>query len=309
MARKRHEPEELAVAKHGRPPRLAPPPRAGRRPTVPGPPLDLHAPRRRLLGAACAIGLCVAGTAATAQAPGFLETFDDAGYRERWSISNFDQGGERFPTAWRRRMVDVVLPSVSSPGGGALRLRLAPSQGADGKPFVGAEVKKGGGHGHGSYEVYMQPARGDGLVSAFFTYTGGWFGDPHDEIDLEFLGRDTEGVWINRFVGGERLPGFLAPLGFDSANRPRLYRIEWREASVTWLVNGRELHRIDADTHEIPSHPGHLFLQIWAVNERQGAWAGVPAEDAAGEALVYCVSYRPWGDDGEECADHVADRS
>ena len=36
----------------------------------------------------------------------------------------------------------------------------------------------------------MQPGRGSGLVTALFTYTGPYAGDPHDEIDIEFLGKD-----------------------------------------------------------------------------------------------------------------------
>ena len=40
--------------------------------------------------------------------------------------------------------------------------------------------------GYGRYEVVMTAAKGNGIISSFFTYTGPYFGDPHDEIDFEF---------------------------------------------------------------------------------------------------------------------------
>src|SRR6056297_2922029 len=89
--------------------------------------------------------------------------------------------------------------------------------------FVGAEVQRSRRTHFGHYEVVMRAARGHGVISSFFTYTGPYFGDPHEEIDFEFLGRDPTKVWLNRFYDGEKLPGQWIELGFDASEAPHLY--------------------------------------------------------------------------------------
>lgn len=52
---------------------------------------------------------------------------------------------------------------------------------------------------YGLYEVCMKPAKSDGIVSSFFTYTGP-YDEPKtqwDEIDIEFLGKDTTKAQFN----------------------------------------------------------------------------------------------------------------
>ena len=237
---------------------------------------------------------------------GFIETFDDLGWRDRWFIANFDIEGS-FATGWRRKLASVQLPSASILGEGALRLNLVPAPEDAEKPFFGAELQRSGAHHYGSYEVYMQPGRGDGLVSAFFTYTGPYFGNQHDEIDFEFLGRDTTRAWLNLFTDGDNLPGEWVDLGFDAANRPHLYRFEWRPDSVTWYVDDREILHVTSDRHPIPSTPGKLFLNIWAGNDKMVDWLKEPPADLTGEAIYHCVSYRPFGDDGRTCSDYIAE--
>ncbi|MCV6585594.1 MAG: family 16 glycosylhydrolase [Marinibacterium sp.] len=236
---------------------------------------------------------------------GFIETFDDAGFRDRWFISEYDRRSENFLTSWRRSAVSLDIPGAPTPTGGALVLKLEPSVWGSPKPFVGAELQRPGQRGYGSYEVVMQPGRGNGLVSAMFTYTGPHFKDPHDEIDLEFLGRDTTRIWINRFADGERMPGEWPRLGFDAANGPRLYRFDWTEDAITWFADGQEVQRITSDTHAIPNTPGKIFLNIWVGNEKQRDWLGRTPPQLSAEARFYCVSYRPPGDEGETCSDYI----
>ncbi|MEM8579869.1 MAG: family 16 glycosylhydrolase [Pseudomonadota bacterium] len=243
---------------------------------------------------------------ADAPVSGFMETFHDSHWSKRWTVAHYDRQGS-FATGWRPRLASVVLPARSRLGG-FLSLELEPAQNNTEKPFLGAEVHTGSVH-YGRYEVVMQPTRGDGLVSAFFTYTGPWFGDPHDEIDFEFLGRDTTKVWLNLFAAGDRLHGKWVDLGFDAAAAPRLYRFDWRPESVTWYANERELLNITSDIHAIPATPSKVYLQIWAGNEKMHQWLKLPDPDAAGNMQVYCVSYRPFDDEGPECHDYMAQQN
>lgn len=253
---------------------------------------------------AFAIILCL--YANRTQADGFVEHFDDADYRTRWFVSNFDQRAENFLTAWRHDMVSVVLPSSKRTGKGALILELEPNTSGDGKSYYGAEIQRGDNYHYGRYEVFMKAGRGEGIVSSFFTYTGPYFENPHDEIDFEFLGRDTRRVWINAFSGGKKMPGEWLELGFDAAAAPHLYSFDWREDSITWYVDGREIYAITSDTHAIPSTPSKIFMNIWAGNVGQVNWLGTVHEGTSSVAEYYCVSYRTFVDQGLSCSDYIA---
>jgi endo-1,3-1,4-beta-glycanase ExoK len=220
-----------------------------------------------------------------------FEAFEPKG----WFLANFDQG-EGFATNWRRRLVS------KTEDGAGLMLGLVAHQG-EGKPFIGAEIQRHGRFHHGRYEVVMTPARASGIVSSFFTYTGPYFGDPHDEIDVEFLGRDTTRVWINRFVDGRQMPGIWVELGYDAAERRGLYAFEWSEDKIVWYAGDRVLHRLSAADATLPETPGKIMMNIWAGTPGQKGWTGAPADDVAVAATYYCVSFRPPGDKGRQCSD------
>lgn len=240
-------------------------------------------------------------------APGFVEFFADSGFRDRWWFGNFDHGGDRFVTGWRRKMAAVEMPvSGEDLRGGELVLKFAPAPEGASKPFFGAEAQRGGKHHYGDYEVVMKAGRGSGLISAFFTYTGPYFKDPHDEIDVEILGKDTTKMYVNLFVGGKQMPGRWIPLGFDSAAGFNLYRFEWRADQITWFVNGRQILRVTAAETAIPQTPGKLFVSLWGSAPWQNAWSGPLDPATETEARFACVSYRPLGDGGEMCSDVMA---
>ena len=152
----------------------------------------------------------------------------------------------------------------------------------------------------------MKAGRGAGIVSSFFTYTGPYFDDPHDEIDFEFLGQDTTRVWVNTFVDGKKMPGEWLELGFDAAETPHLYSFDWREDSITWYVDGNVIYAITSETHAIPATPSKLFMNIWAGNPDQVNWLGSVLEGTTAVAEYYCVSYRPFVDQGLNCTDYIA---
>jgi len=70
-------------------------------------------------------------------------------------------------------------------------------------PYVGAEFMRRGLYGFGRYEVLMKSARMKGVVSSFFTHTNERLGDPHAEIDFEFVGGTPRSVHTNYFWKGD----------------------------------------------------------------------------------------------------------
>ncbi|MEL6679718.1 MAG: family 16 glycosylhydrolase [Pseudomonadota bacterium] len=241
---------------------------------------------------------------------GFVETFDAPLATDDWFLANFDIESRRFLTSWRQKQITQNPPSDDWPHGGSLTLALEPRAPEADKPFYGAEVQRKGFLHYGRYEVVMTAAVGSGIVSSFFTYTGPHFGDPHDEIDIEFLGKDTRYIWLNRFVDGEGLhtthDDLTIPLDFNAAEEPRLYGFDWREDAIIWYLDGEEIHRVTSDEVTIPTTPGKLMINIWVGNPGQAGWTGPTPQNANGTATYYCMSYRPFDDDGEGCSEFWA---
>ena len=261
------------------------------------------APRlRRWLISAAVVGAALLPASAQSNSEqsatdgGFVSWLDDA-HSNDWYIANFSIQRPSFRTAWRRQSVSRDSKD------NAVVLSLVPAVEEAKKDFFGAEVQRKAATGYGRYEVIMTAARGNGIISSFFTYTGPYFGDPHDEIDFEFLGRDTTKVWLNRFVDGKKLPGKWVDLGFDSAEEPHLYAFDWLPDRIVWYVDGRELMRVTSDEKAIPSHPSKIYINIWGGGPAQTNWSGNAPDDSRAQARYYCVSYRPVGADTPTCGD------
>lgn len=123
--------------------------------------------------------------------------------------------------------------------------------------YVGAECRTWASYSYGFYSVKMKAAKCSGVISSFFTYTnnGGW-----DEIDIEFLGKDTTGVQFNYYTKGEGGHEYWYDLGFDGADDFHEYAFEWLEGSITWYVDGKAVYRA---TNNIPTLPTQIMMNVW----------------------------------------------
>lgn len=128
------------------------------------------------------------------------------------------------------------------------------------KPYAGGEYRTTYKFGYGLYQVNMKPAKNTGIVSSFFTYTGPNDGTPWDEIDIEFLGKDTTKVQFNYYTNGVGNHEYLYDLGFDASQGFHTYGFNWQPGCIIWYVDGKEAHRA---YNNIPSHPGKIMLNIW----------------------------------------------
>ncbi|MCH2250302.1 MAG: family 16 glycosylhydrolase [Cognatishimia sp.] len=138
--------------------------------------------------------------------------------------------------------------------------------------------------------MQIQPAKGDGLVTGFFTYTGPYYGTRHDEIDIEFLGKDTTKTHIAWFVDGQLRERDI-PLGFDAATCLHTYEFDWHPKVIDWFVNGRKVFGIDAD---IPRTPGRLYANIWAADPSIAHWAGQADPALQATSVIKSISFRPY---------------
>lgn len=145
--------------------------------------------------------------------------------------------------------------------------------------WSGSEYRTKDFYHYGKYEVRMKPIKNDGVVSSFFTYTGPSDGNPWDEVDIEFLGKDTTKIQFNYFTNGVGGHEFIYELGFDASEEFHEYGFEWREDSITWYVDGVAVHTANED---IPSTPSKIMMNVWpgvGVDEWLNAFDGqVPLE-------------------------------
>jgi len=196
---------------------------------------------------------------------------------------------------------DWVPENVQSRNGGAFlevrRITGAPA------PFSAAEMQSQKTYQYGRYEAVMQPARGSGLVTAFFTYTGAWFGDPHDEVDIEFLGSDTTRIHFNYFRKGKTTQPATFDLPFDAADAPHLYAFEWRPDGITWFVDGVPYYATQPGDPGIPQTAGKVMISTWTGTKQMEGWHGKPLfRDGAGTQFN-CISFTPLGHETPQCSD------
>ena len=119
-------------------------------------------------------------------------------------------------------------------------------------PYSAAETRTHKLYGYGDFQVRMKPSKAYGSVTTFFTYTDEWnktggVANKHDEIDIEFLGKDTTKVQFHYYVGGVSYPEYMYDLGFDASLEFHTYGFRWEENCISWTVDGKHLTEYEAD--------------------------------------------------------------
>jgi beta-glucanase (GH16 family) len=130
-------------------------------------------------------------------------------------------------------------------------------------------------------------------VSGLFTYTGAiGSGDPHDEVDIEFLGSDTTKMQTNFFVNGVGHQEQLIDLGFDAADDFHTYAFVWQRNSIEWFVDGKSVRKVTpATVTALPSHPGKVGAFIWVTTLTE--WAGGFEYQGPTATAYDYISYTP----------------
>lgn len=129
--------------------------------------------------------------------------------------------------------------------------------------YTGGEWRSKDRFGYGLYQVRMKAIKNTGVVTSFFTYTGPTDGTKWDEIDIEFLGKDTTKVQFNYFTNGRGQKDehvHLHNLGFDASQGFHTYGFDWQADHITWYVDGKAVHTV---TENLPSTPGKIMMNVW----------------------------------------------
>lgn len=168
--------------------------------------------------------------------------------------------------------------------------------------YTAGEARTTNYYHYGDYEVCMKPSANPGTASTFFVCTGpydlkGDVPNPHDEIDIEFLGNDTTHVQFNFFVNGKGGNEFLYDLGFDASKELHRYGFRWEPNAITWFVDGEPVYRVTTDDVEegrnlrhvdvLPSTAGRILTNYWCGNERAYGWMGQYKGEVNDNGTVY----------------------
>ena len=224
---------------------------------------------------------------------GFISLMGDHYDPTNWHRSTHKATGTVQATDWRS------ANAIYGADGLTLKLEHAP-----GRPdkYLSGEIQTRETYGYGRYEVLMRPAKATGTVSSFFTYTGPYHGDPHDEVDIEFLGEDTTKIFLNYFRNGRVGEHQTLDLPFDAAEEFHLYAFEWRPDAITWFVDGQPLHQTKIHETGIPRTPGLIIVNLWSGLPRLRSWHGTPDFTDPVEAQYGCISFQPIGGTGRSCS-------
>jgi beta-glucanase (GH16 family) len=170
-------------------------------------------------------------------------------------------------------------------------------------PYTMAEYQRQGFYGFGRYEVVTRASGVPGVVSAFFTHTNEYFGDPHFEIDVEFVGKSPRAVHLNYFTASRDDP-LSFDLWFDASKGYHLYAFEWSPDSIVWYVDNVEVRRVTRQTSPvgIPFASSRVIANIWTGNRQAEEWVG-PANFQKASASYRCMSHVPAGKTGKQCGD------
>ena len=232
--------------------------------------------------------------------------FKDGANREVLFESDGWSNGDVFNVVWKQHNVYY--------GDGIMRLGITEEKATaylnDAEvefDYTAGEARTHNYYHYGDYEVSMKPSANGGTASTFFVCTGPYDtkyvldenGDyvldengqrltqnnPHDEIDIEFLGKDTTKVQFNFFVDGQGGNEYMYDLGFDASEEFHTYGFRWEVDAITWFVDGKPVYKVTTDktvkeyknlqhVDKLPSTAGRILTNYWCGNSRAWGWMG-----------------------------------
>lgn len=162
---------------------------------------------------------------------------------------------------------------------GRLKLNLTPAPEGSEKPYFGVEYRSKETLQYGKVEARVRFAKGSAVVSSLVLIYTPWPPDDWNELDIEFLGKNTDRVQFNHMINippadpisGHRQYPKLVQLSFDPSADFHDYVIEWIPGRARFSVDGTVLHETTEEMARMVL-PQNILLTIWASDS--AGWAG-----------------------------------
>lgn len=224
--------------------------------------------------------------------PGFTLLFEDhfdTLDTSRWQTAShtFDENAAQFD------------PSMVAVEDGFLRLGLdkTASPSAEGREYLGGELRTHDFFGYGRFEARIRFAPGSGVVSSLFTFYD-HYADPDlpenwNEIDIEFLGKNTSQLQFNvihwNASNQKTTHERLATTGFDPSAEFHDYAVEWLPNAVNFYIDDELVHSQTDQIADFLKLDSRLMMNVWPVQNTPDltAWAGTFTPDSVPTAAYY----------------------
>lgn len=165
--------------------------------------------------------------------------------------------------------------NCSMSGDGVARLTLR-EQHTSVRSFTSAAIASRRAYLYGRFSAELRPSNVRGLITGMFLHRNA----PRQEIDIEFLGRDTTKLLANVYYNpgnegaklefGYRGTPTIVDLGFDAAAEFHRYELEWDQRFIRWRVDGRLVHeRVLWDPTPIPDVPMQFNVNLWHCRSKE----------------------------------------
>ena len=206
--------------------------------------------------------------------------FNNDDEKKLYDIRNGYSNGGMFLSVWNRKNIslkdDIALLSLYDDFN-------------DNKNY-GSEIRVNQGYLYGYFGTRMKVFKKEGTVQSFFTYNGGQY--EHDEIDIEFLGKDTTKVQFNYFDDGIGNHEYLYDLGFDASEDYHDYGFLWEQNRIIWFVDFKPVYYVEATLEQW----GFIYINVWAGNNENPStqkWLGtyIASEEKKYASYDY-ISYK-----------------
>ncbi len=236
-------------------------------------------------GGAASGGLASAGTAGSQVSSGGSGDGGSAGaaggdFELAWEdpFDNLDLARWELMThSWDGNLAQFTAENATV-AGGRLRLSLTAANDAT-KPYRGVEMRSRETLTYGKVEVSTRFAAGSAVVSSLVLIYTPWPPDDWNELDIEFLGKNTDRVQFNHMINIPpadpetshlQFPQ-LVTLPFNPAADFHTFAIEWVPGQARFVVDGALLHTATEEMARMV-RPQNILLTIWA--SAAADWAG-----------------------------------
>ncbi len=121
---------------------------------------------------------------------------------------------------------------------------------------------------YGRFEVAMQSAAGDGIVSSFFTYNievGCNWPEQNNEIDVEMTG-NCDSVYFTSHHPGPWYYGENIQFDFNPHDTMQRYAFEWEPGHVRWFVGDELVYTQQGNPTNDLQYPMAILMNLWAAD-------------------------------------------
>ncbi len=226
-------------------------------------------------------GTSAAGSVATGHFELAWEDPFDTVDLQRWQLMTH---------SWDGNLAQFTAENATA-SDGVLTLSLTAVDDPD-KPFRGVEMRSRETLIYGKVEASMRFAAGSAVVSSLVLIYTPWPPDDWNELDIEFLGKNTDRVQFNHMINippadpatGHLQYPELVTLEFNPADDFHTYAIEWVPGEARFLVDGAVLHSTTEEMVRMVL-PQNILLTIWASDS--SGWAGPVDETTVPASATY----------------------